>query len=104
MRTKMYLSAMAMMSALIAVTPGQVHAEPVCPPVVKAEDHYVGGQFDVDSYLAALAAALGECAPKLPKTGSSDSSQLLGIGLGLGGVGVAIVATAAPRRRAKRLS
>ena len=73
-------------------------ATPTCPPVIIASDYTVDGAFDVDAYLAALAAALAACDGDLPKTGSSDSSQILTLALGISSVGL-IVAVPAIRRR-----
>jgi LPXTG-motif cell wall-anchored protein len=88
--------------ALMAMSFGissSAHATPTCPPVINPADYTVGGVFNVDAYLAALGAALGECNAHLPKTGSSDSSQLLTIGLGLSSVGLIAAAPAIRRRR-----
>lgn len=93
--------------ALIVMSFGissSAHAAPTCPPVIKAGDYTVDGKFNLDAYLAALGAALGDCNALLPKTGSSDSSQLLGLGLGLGSLGVALAASSATRRRSNRIS
>ena len=73
-------------------------ATPTCPPAIDAADYTVDGAFDVDSYLAALAAALAACDGDLPNTGSSDSSQILALALGLSSVGL-IVAVPTIRRR-----
>jgi len=73
-------------------------ATPTCPPVINASDYTDSGDFDLEAYLAALAAALAACDGDLPKTGSSDSSQILALALGVSSVGL-IVAIPAIRRR-----
>lgn len=75
-------------------------ATPTCPPVIDASDYILDGTFDVDAYLAALAAALAACDGDIPKTGNSDSSQILTLALGLSSIGLIVAVPAIRRRRA----
>ena len=79
------------------------------PAAVNPSQFVVGGQFDLASYAAAVAAANLACsgAPLvggnvsgagLPTTGS-DSSTILQVALGMTALGAAAVGTAAVRRR-----
>ena len=77
-----------------------VEATPTCPPAINAADYTVDGTFDVDAYLAALAAALAACDGDIPQTGNSDSSQILTLALGLSSVGLIVAVPAIRRRRA----
>ncbi len=77
-------------------------ASPTCPPIINASDYTVDGDFDIDAYLAALAAALAACEEDLPNTGSSGSSQILTLALGLSSVGLIVAVPAARRRLASK--
>jgi hypothetical protein len=79
-----------------------VEATPTCPPAINAADYTVDGTFDVDAYLAALAAALAACDGDIPKTGNSDSSQILTLALGLSSVGLILAVPTVRRRLASK--
>lgn len=76
------------------------------PAAVDASQFIVGGQFNLASYAAAVAAANLACSSgpggpgggDLPATGS-DSSTILQMALGVTALGAAAVGTAAVRRR-----
>jgi len=75
-------------------------ATPTCPPAIDAADYTVDGTFDVDAYLAALAAALEACDGDIPQTGNSDFSQVLTLAVGISSVGLIVAVPAIRRRRA----
>ncbi len=77
-------------------------ATPTCPPIINASDHTFDGVFDVDSYLAALAAALEACDVDIPKTGNSDFSQILTLAVGISSIGLIVAVPAARRRLASK--
>jgi LPXTG-motif cell wall-anchored protein len=84
--------AAALSTFLFAVVLSPTGAQAACT----SEQFTIDGTFDMDGYLACLAA---ESAPgSLPGTGS-DSVQLAGVALGMAVVGAAAVATSKRNRR-----
>lgn len=81
----------SLMAVGLSLAAGSSHVSAVCTPAaVSANDFIVGGQVDLNAYLAAVQSANAACAPALPKTGS-ESSSLLPIALGLAAVGGSVV-------------
>lgn len=80
------------MAVGLSLAAGGSHVSACTPAAVSANDFIVGGQVDLNAYLAAVQSANAVCAPNLPKTGS-ESSSLLPIALGLAAVGGSVVVT-----------